>query len=298
MLDAYAFEFTTRLYFRCPLCGVANTIDVEVADFNSPQKSGETVHQGPIVIECENCENDFDGTSLCNESGCTITLDRYPDLKFYGDAPSYATSDEEYWLDYEPPENPYKIFLETYHLIIDLLDHRFHRFEDPQIVTRMIFVQLISAMEAYLGDKLIFHTLESRDNMDRLIHQDRNLIDTKISLSEIIRNESVLETTVKRYLRSILYHNLERVRFVYKSALSFDIFTNDADWKILLIAINNRHDCAHRNGATVDGQLNRIFTRTYVRRVGQAIERLANHIEVNYPPKASPDPWRDDDWVL
>jgi predicted SprT family Zn-dependent metalloprotease len=150
--------------------------------------------------------------------------------------------------------------------------------EDPQLLARMIFSQLISTMEAYLSDTLIHYTLQDKIRMLNLLSTDRNLLQEKLTLIEVLKNENVVQISVKKYLRSILYHNLERVRFLYKNSLGFEIIPNDKDWKLLLTAVNHRHDCVHRNGVTVDGQPNRIFTKAYVRRVAEAIGSLARHV--------------------
>jgi hypothetical protein len=78
------------------------------------------------------------------------------------------------WVDYDIPENPFTIFMDSYHHTGDLLaeygsDSGFH------LVNRMIFSQQITALEAYLGDTLIKAVLIDREAINRLLTKDAEL---------------------------------------------------------------------------------------------------------------------------
>jgi hypothetical protein len=65
-------------------------------------------------------------------------------------------------------------------------------------------------MKAVLADKAA---------MTRLATQDKDLAKERFSLAEIAAATDLMDTRVREYLRSILYHNLQKVDFLYKTAL-------------------------------------------------------------------------------
>ena len=229
---------------------------------------------------CDNCEYEFEGGACCTSSGCQVTLEGFPDLRFSGDAPMYSTEDDEFWLGYEAPEDPYAIFHDTHEQMSELLDVDI-RLEDPQLIFRMVFTQLIAAMEAYLADTLIRQVVGVHATTRRLLAQDRSISQTKYTLSQLAENSNFLNDSILAYLRSILYHNLDRVRVLYKIILDFDIKRSDDDWQFLLGAVEHRHDCVHRNGYDSQGRRLTCFTREYARRAGAIIDRMIRSIEMS-----------------
>jgi hypothetical protein len=145
----------------------------------------------------------------------------------------------------------------------------------------MIFAQTITALETYLFDTLIRRVTAERETMTRLLERDRHLNQEKFSLLSIAGSEHFVEEQVRKYLASVLYHNLERVNVLYEAACGFSMKATEPNWDLLLQAANYRHDCVHRNGVTADGTKLLRFTREYVGHVIKVTRGLVCRIENN-----------------
>jgi hypothetical protein len=137
----------------------------------------------------------------------------------------------------------------------------------------------VTALEAYLADTLIKAVLADTSVMTRLLTKDSELAKESFSLAEIAANPDLAKTRVSEYLRSIPYHNLPRVDFLYATALGIRILSLRRDKDRLFKTIMLRHDCVHRNGRDRDGKALRVFTKEYVQDTSDLIKDLVVEIQ-------------------
>lgn len=182
------------------------------------------------------------------------------------------------WLDYTVPDNPFTIFMDSYHHTGDLLaDHG--KDSGSHLLNRMVFSHQVTALEAYLGDTLMKEVMADTGAMQRLIDQDDDLAKEKFTLAEISKEPGLVERKVREHLRSILYHNLAKVDVLYNIALGVRILTLASDKKSLFKAVLLRHDCVHRNGFDKDGNELKVFTKAFVQNVADLIKTFVDDIE-------------------
>lgn len=194
----------------------------------------------------------------------------------YGLEHSEPESDE--WLDYTVPDNPFTIFMDSYHHTGDLLaDHG--KDNGGHLLNRMVFSHQVTALEAYLGDTLMKEVMADTSAMQRLIDQDDDLAKEKFTLAEISKEAGLVERKVREHLRSILYHNLAKVDVLYNIALEVRILTLASDKKSLFKAVLLRHDCVHRNGFDKDGNELKVFTKAFVQNTADLIKTFVEDIE-------------------
>lgn len=194
----------------------------------------------------------------------------------YGLEHSEPEPDE--WLDYTVPDNPFTIFMDSYHHTGDLLaDHG--KDNGGHLLNRMVFSHQVTALEAYLGDTLIKEVMADTGAMQRLIDQDDDLTKEKFTLAEISKEAGLVERKVREHLRSILYHNLAKVDVLYNIALEVRILTLASDKKSLFKAVLLRHDCVHRNGFDKDGNELKVFTKAFVQNTADLIKTFVEDIE-------------------
>lgn len=109
------------------------------------------------------------------------------------------------WVDYLLPDNPFTIFMDSYHRTGDVLaDHG--RDNGTYLLNRLIFSHHVTALEAYLGDTLMKAVLADKAAMAKLMSTDTELAKERFSLAEIAGDPRLVETRVREYLRSILHH--------------------------------------------------------------------------------------------
>lgn len=186
--------------------------------------------------------------------------------------------DPDLWVDYTLPNDPFRIFMNSYHHTGDLLAD-FGGNDGDHVLNRMIFSHQITALESYLGDTLMKAVLADKAAMTSLIKKDTRLSKKVFSLAEISRTPDLVANRLREYLGSIMYYDLPRVDFLYGAALQVGILDLIQDKAVLLKAINQRHDCVHRNGFDKDGEQLISFTKSYVQRIADLIKDLVEKVE-------------------
>lgn len=182
------------------------------------------------------------------------------------------------WVDYPVPENPFTVFMNSYHHTGDLLaDHG--SASGAHLVNRMVFSHQITAMEAYLGDRLIGAVEADADAFQRLLDRDEDLLKEKFTLAKISKEPALVTRKVREHLRSIQYHNLAKVDVLYNIALGVRILNLAEDKASLFKAVKLRHDCVHRNGFDKDGNELDIFTKTFVQNTSDLIKAFIEAVE-------------------
>jgi hypothetical protein len=270
------FEATVRLF--CPKCKrqVSTTVAVPEPSFEAEHAS-DSVSEGAVEVTCPKCGTDFNGYCFNTVSSCEITLDEFGDTTVDTELAHYAP-DEPDWIDYDTPDYPRAIFLDSYHHTGELLAE--HGGEGAHLVNRMVFAQQVGALEAYLSDTLINLVSEDAEALKRLLSSDKDLSSKKFTLAEITAGKEFVQSEVLGYLRSVVYHNIPKVRVLYNIAADIDLFDLlGADKDKLFKAIEYRHDCVHRNGRDSKGNRLEIFTKAYVQETADMMKALVEKVE-------------------
>ena len=143
-----------------------------------------------------------------------------------------------------------------------------------KLLNRTLYANVISSMEAYLSDRLIQKVLSSEDNKRLFVENFKDFNDSKISISDIFKQMENLDSYIKKTLRDIIYHNLPRVKNIYKTTLSVDL----GDVSELMKCISIRHDIVHRNGKDKNGNL-RDISKDDVSILAQKVSDFIQNIE-------------------
>ncbi|RWH52861.1 MAG: hypothetical protein EOQ82_24845 [Mesorhizobium sp.] len=190
----------------------------------------------------------------------------------------HGEPEPDVWVDYTVPDNPFTIFMSSYHHTGDLLaDHGSD--SGGHLVNRMIFSHQITAMEAYLADRLIKEIEADPDAIQRLLDRDDDLAKEKFTLAEVSKDPTLVERKVREHLRSIQYHNLAKVDVLYTIALGIRILNLAKEKPSLFKAVMLRHDCVHRNGFDKDGNELKVFTKAFVQDTADLIRAFVENIE-------------------
>jgi hypothetical protein len=114
----------------------------------------------------------------------------------------------------------------------------------------------------------------------RLLAAEKDLSSKKFTLAEIAAGKEFVQSEVLSYLRSIVYHNIPKVRALYSIAADIDLFDLlGADNEKLFKAIEYRHDCVHRNGRDSQGNRLEVFTKEYVQETADMMKALVSKVE-------------------
>lgn len=234
------------LSFKCPECNAFN--ETEALPIPTPDFSAETHHDSinyeNYEHECSNCGHLFD-----------ITINN----GIYGGDGDISDVNNEDGVSVEEgfPEEDYEEYKSSFfdeHVkeTIDVLDKIDILDEvSRKLLYRTLYANVISSMEAYLSDRLIQKVLSSETVKRQFIENFKDFKEHKISMSDIFKQMEGLDSFIRKTLREIIYHNLPRVKNIYKTTFGIDF----GDVSGLMKSIAIRHDIVHRNGKDKNGVL-------------------------------------------
>lgn len=144
-----------------------------------------------------------------------------------------------------------------------------------QYFLRLVYAGVVTTLETYLSDAFIVTVFADRTLLCKLVAKDRNLKVTKVKLTDLISGDTVPDKVVREHLLQVTWHNIARVRELYKAVLGVKWPDKLGD---LFEAVRIRHDIVHRNGLTTDGQ-ERSLTREDVGKLVNVVRDLVNGID-------------------
>jgi hypothetical protein len=120
-----------------------------------------------------------------------------------------------------------------------------------QCFRRVLYVNVITAIETYLSDFFISSISSDPLLLRRLVETSPDFKAEKISTSELFKALEQIEQRVRTYLMDVVWHHLTRIKPMFRDALGVEFPT---DMSGLFKAVLVRHDIVHRNGRTKEGQ--------------------------------------------
>ncbi|WP_311747415.1 hypothetical protein [Proteus columbae] len=113
----------------------------------------------------------------------------------------------------------------------------------------MLHAHIVSALEGFLSSTFIYNVTNSDRLIRILIETDPEFRCRKFTINEIYAQHSNIKATVAEYLKSLIFHDMRKVKPMYEKVLSYKF----GEIKWLFKAILIRHDCVHRAGYNKDG---------------------------------------------
>lgn len=245
--------FGTRsiiLKFNCISCG--SPIESDEIYFPSPNYGAETSSDSQIEDEgyaiCEDCEKEYVVDIYVTYSGASGAIDDLPDdHSVLVEEISESIDDSELYWEISSTKQ-LEIFEDHLVSVDKLLEYNFDERTQFSLLV-MLHAHIVAATESFLSSIFIHEVTQSDELTRKLIETDPEFASRKITLREIYQEHEKLKITVAIYLKSLIFHRLEKIKPMYKEVFGFDF--GDISW--LFQAINKRHDCAHRAGYDKEG---------------------------------------------
>lgn len=114
----------------------------------------------------------------------------------------------------------------------------------------MVYGHIVAAVESYLSSTFIDTVMASDIFLRKLVETDPEFASRKFTIAEIFTKKEQLDEDVKSYLRGLIFHDIKKIKPMYKDVLDID-FGKNLKW--LFEAVKLRHDCVHRAGYDKDG---------------------------------------------
>ena len=228
--------------FLCE-CGeqIEETIDVPMPNF-AAEKSKDSGVESFDQICCKSCNtqhevyvvNTFDRTDCSVNYGGT-------DVNY--DMPYFSESDEDELAWLIQNETQIDIFQNHIKSVEKILEADIDE-EAYFSLLVMLYGHVVAAVEAYLSSTFIQKVTNSEKLTRKLIETDPSFSKTKFTLKEIFEEQEKLKLTVATYLENLIFHDLKKVKPMYRDVLNCEF--GDIGWLFKAVAI--RHHCVHRAG--------------------------------------------------
>ena len=147
----------------------------------------------------------------------------------------------------------------------EVMDHHFG----------LLYVSMVTSIETYLSDIFISQVLGNTENLRRFVEGNPEFEKIKINLSDVFIKHEAISDEVKEYLFSLMWHNLAKMKPMYKATLDVD-FPDDIS--SLFKAVIVRHDLVHRNGKSKNGEIV-IISKTQVEQLSKDAVSFVEYID-------------------
>jgi hypothetical protein len=144
-----------------------------------------------------------------------------------------------------------------------------------QHLLRLLFVNVIPAVETYLSDLFISAVGKDKALLRRFLESAPEFKMEKITLSEIFKTVEEIEKRARSCLMHVVWHHMSRVKPMFKDTLGLAFPEDMGD---LFKAILIRHDLVHRNGKMKDGG-EHVMSEENVKSLIEQANKFISHID-------------------
>ena len=258
-----SFEFnpladSVTVKYECPKCGHVNndTFGVPSPDF-SAETHHDSINQDFDDAVCENCGAQYNvilTNGFYGGEGEIEDVEKILDVD-----ESIPGEDDEYY--------DKQLFKDTHsdtEKALEAIDGLPQEIKDN--LNRLLYANTISKLEVYLCDTIVSYVLSCEAHKQKFVQNYEPLAEQKFPMKSIFAKFNSLDKLIKGALTSIVYHDVELVRKLYKNVIGIEL----PPTKEIEEAIEIRHDIVHRNGKDKEGNMRNISK--------DDVEHLSDHI--------------------
>ena len=257
--------------FTCK-CGqrILETLPCPEPDFMA-ERNRDSYTESYESIFCKSCGTNYDITIMNSFGGADVYINN-GHINSQHSAPYYTEDDDEefYWKN-ESPEH-YRILndhLDSASELLKIEVNEKNRFS----LNVMIYGHVVAAAEGFLSSIFIKTTVGHEELIRKLVETDPKFSDMKFTLSQLFKERAQIKDTVAKYLHDLIFHDLKKIKPMYKDVLGHDF--GDISW--LFKAVAKRHHCVHRAGHEKDGTPI-VFAENEVLELIDKIKQLADEL--------------------
>ncbi|UVK53050.1 hypothetical protein DBIPINDM_006501 [Mesorhizobium sp. AR02] len=239
---------------KCPSCKMPAEgwlDEVPSADLTA-ETTSDAIVSSEVEIECKTCGSEIPITVTAHLTGWEAYLTDDPSTKVEIEPPDYSYDD---WLgDLEPEPHPREIFDAAIGEWFNLL-RMGNRTTGTAGINRMLLVQLFSILEAYLSDAVIKLASEYAIVAAAIVEKHPELKKQNVSLIKA-SEPGFVRATVIAQLRQTQFHRFEFLHAIILKAIGHHLLPSDKVKRDrILVSVQNRHHCVHRNGRDATGNV-------------------------------------------
>lgn len=148
-----------------------------------------------------------------------------------------------------------------------------------QILRRQVYIGVIGTLETFLSETFINLTANNEDYFKNFVKSHPDFRQRKFELREIFEQNEKLKDTAKKVMLDTIYHDLPKVREMYRSTFKIDF----PEIKKVFKYVHTRHDLVHRNGKTKENKvvpLNQEIVDEVILKTIEFAEKLAEKLNL------------------
>lgn len=248
-----------KLSFACSGCGMeqkTSFIPIPMPDYCAEDVSSSENSTSDLHV-CPSCNKEYNIVIRVSENygyGEIIGLSEERDI----DVAECWDEEEQYYVHlfkdlegFEGNRKSFHVFTESMKRVTDLLDSiKILPQENRDALFPMLYVNVIAVMEAYLADTFILTVLNTGESKRIFVENFKDFKEKSFSFQDIFKQMENIDRIISDTLREVVYHNLPRVREMYRVILKVQF----EDVGNLMKAVNRRHHIVHRNCRDKDGK--------------------------------------------
>lgn len=147
---------------------------------------------------------------------------------------------------------------------------------NEQLFLRLLCVNIVTVLEVFLLDAFLNTAMNDEACLRNFIARNPDFKKRNLTLNEIFVRMEGLKKEIKNYLFDIVWHNLAKIKPMYKTTFGID-FSEDLT-KPLFKLIAMRHDIVHRNGKTKEGNAIEL-SRSDITQLLNHVRRFAQFVD-------------------
>jgi len=154
--------------------------------------------------------------------------------------------------------------------------------DDPtlqQILRRQVYIGVIGTLETFLSETFINLTANDEDYFKNFVKSHPDFRQRKFELREIFDQNKKLKDTAKKVMLDTIYHDLPKVREMYRATFKIDF----PEIKDVFKYVHTRHDLVHRNGKTKENEkvlLSKKIVNEVIQKTKDFAEELATKLDL------------------
>ena len=259
------FADSVTLVYKCPRCGHQNTEGIAVPSPDwCAESHSDSINSDIVQLQCEKCEAEFDvmlGTGIYGGEGDISEIDEL--ISYTENIPG---EDDDYY--------DKQLYDQTHTDIDKLLEASAVLTDDVKpMLNKLLYANAITMMETYLGDTLKREVMMNEQTIRKFVETYKPYKKEGLKLSEFFCMRDTLAQHVRRTLNELMYHNLPKIKQIYKEALNVEL----GDIGELVKAVKIRHDIVHRNGEDKEGH-NHNINEDHVKKLQKEVQKLIEYV--------------------
>ncbi|NTG36983.1 hypothetical protein G6K91_22280 [Agrobacterium rhizogenes] len=275
-----------KITFICPNEECEAEIEDHVEDtfFDwTADSMSDGISQATSHVTCQECDTEYKVEVVATGGEKQAKIEDHPDVPvdFADDTfEPYDLDYEDYLAQFEPT-NPEEVFEKSLYDIDEILISTPQASLSRQAFLRMLYLQYVVALEAYLSDRMISIIISDEQKLVALVGSLPGLRDQETKFIEVAKKRSFAVDTTKAYLQAFSFHAIDKVEKMFKAVLGQSLFENGDIEKEVTTMINTRHDLVHRNGRNPAGKQTSL-TEQDLKRAKELVRSVFTRVEKAY----------------